>query len=182
MNTNTYNTPENILLVDDDASIRITVQSILEVQGYKVIKAHNGEACLRICQQQTPDLILMDAVMPGMDGFSCCAELKKIFGYKCPPILMMTVLDDKDSLYRSFDVGMTDYVVKPINWQNLTRTIQRILQNRYQNNKLRHQFSELNHLKKALDTKINQSLHRHNQKQMTRVVSLNLNLNMSTFI
>ena len=182
MNTNISAIPETILLVDDDASIRITVKAILKTQGYKVIEAHNGEACLSICQQQIPNLILMDAVMPGMDGFSCCAELKKILGYQCPPILMMTVLDDKNSLYRSFDVGMTDYVVKPINWQNLTRTIQRILHNRQQNNKLRHQFGELNHLKQALDTKISQSLQRHNQKQTTRVVSLNLNLNMSTFI
>ena len=179
MNTNTSAVHETILLVDDDPSIRITVKAILETQGYKIIEAYNGEACLNICQQQIPDLILMDAVMPGMDGFSCCAELKKIFGYKCPPILMMTVLDDKDSLYRSFDVGMTEYVVKPINWQHLTRTIQRLLQIQKQNNKLRHQFGELNHLKEVLDTKINQSLKRYHQKQPTGFVSLNLGLNLS---
>ncbi len=178
MNTNTSTKFETILLVDDDASIRITVQSILEVQGYKVIKADNGETCLNICQQQTPDLILIDAVMPGMDGFSCCAELKKIFGYKCPPILMMTVLNDKDSLCRSFDVGMTEYIVKPINWQHLIHTIQRLLQNQQKNIELRQQFGELHNLKKSLDTKINQSLKHSPQNQSTRFVSLNSGLNL----
>ena len=172
MNTNTSAVLETILLVDDDASIRITVKAILEMQDYKVIEADSGEECLNICQQQTPDLILIDAVMPGMDGFSCCAELKKIFGCKCPPILMMTVLDDKDSVYRSFDVGITEYVVKPIDWNHLTHTIQRLLHNQQQNNELRHQFGELNHLKQAINTKVTQSLKRYNQKEPRRAVIL----------
>ncbi len=172
MNTNTSTTPETILLVDDDASIRITVKAILEMEGYKIIEADSGEACLNIYQQQTPDLILMDAVMPGMDGFSCCVELKKIFGYKCPPILMMTVLDDKDSIYRSFDVGITEYVVKPINWDHLTSTIQRLLQNQEKNNELKQQFGEINNLKQAINTKVTQSLKRYNQKEPRRAVSL----------
>ncbi len=174
MNTNTSNTSETILLVDDDASIRITVKAILEMQDYKVVEADSGEDCLNICQQQTPNLILMDAIMPRMDGFSCCSELKKIFGYKCPPILMMTVLDDKASLYRSFDVGITEYVIKPIDWNNLTYTIQRLLQNQQQNNELRHQFGELNLLKQAINTKVAQSLKRYNQKEPKRVISLSL--------
>ncbi len=172
MNTNTSAVLETILLVDDDASIRITVKAILEMQDYKVIEADSGEECLNICQQQTPDLILLDAVMPGMDGFSCCAKLKKIFDYKCPPILMMTVLDDKDSIYRSFDVGITEYVVKPINWGHLTSTIQRLLQNQEKNNELKQQFGEINNLKQAINTKVTQSLKRYNQKEPRRAVIL----------
>ena len=174
MNTNTSKTLPTILLVDDDTSIRITVKTVLEIRGYEVIEADSGEACLNICQQQTPDLILMDAVMPGIDGFSCCAKLKKILGYKCPPILMMTVLDDKESVYRSFDVGITEYVLKPINWDNLARTIQRLLQNQQKQNQLKQQFGELNHLRQAINTNVNQTLKRYNQKEPRRMITLSL--------
>ncbi len=174
MNTNTSNILPTILLVDDDTSIRITVKTVLEIRGYEVIEADSGEACLNICQQQTPDLILMDAVMPGMDGFSCCAKLKKILGYQSPPILMMTVLDDKDSVYRSFDVGITEYVLKPINWDNLTRTIQRLLQNQQKHNQLKQQSGELNHLRQAIDANVHQSLKRYNQKEPRRMITLSL--------
>ncbi|MCC0179230.1 hypothetical protein I4641_19900 [Waterburya agarophytonicola K14] len=53
--------------------------------------------------------------MPGIDGFNCSLKLRSLLGIQCPPIFMMTALDDRDSIYRSFDVGITDYLVKPIN-------------------------------------------------------------------
>ena len=153
MNNNTSNLIETILLVDDDVSIRITLKAILEIQGYKVIEVDSGEICLHICQHQIPDLILIDAVMPGMDGFSCTAKLRKIFDYKCPPILMITVLDDKDSIHRSFDIGITEYIVKPLDWNSLTRTIKRILQNHQQPNQLKKQFKGFNILKNLYTNK-----------------------------
>nr|MDJ0636927.1 response regulator [Xenococcaceae cyanobacterium MO_188.B29] len=70
-NKNTTNN-QLILIVDDDASIRMTAAGILDIQGYSILEADSAEACLNICQQQTPDLILLDAVMPGIDGFTCC--------------------------------------------------------------------------------------------------------------
>ena len=170
MNNTTSNPIETILLVDDDVSIRLTVKAILEIQGYKVIEADSGEACLNICREQKPDFILIDAVMPGMDGFRCSAKLRKIFDYKCPPILMMTVLDDKDSIYRSFDVGITEYIVKPLDWDYLTRTIQRLLHNNQRHKHLKQQFEELNILKKTMDTQINLSLKQYNK---TRIRSIN---------
>ena len=173
MTTNTSPTLPNILLVDDDTSIRTTVKAVLEIKGYQVIEAENGEACLKICQNQIPDLILMDAVMPGIDGFTCCSKLKKILSYKCPPILMMTVLDDKESLYRSFDVGITEYILKPINWDNLTRTMKRLLQNRQKHHQLKEQFGELNNLRHTIDSTVNQTLKRCKQEIPKNYVSLN---------
>ncbi len=173
-NNNTPSDLPTILLVDDDTSIRITVKTVLEIRGYEVLEVESGEACLDICQEQTPDLILMDAVMPGMDGFNCCAKLKKIFGYKCPPILMMTVLDDKDSVYRSFDVGITEYILKPINWDHLTATMERLLKNQKKHNQLKEQFSELNDLRQAIDSTVNQTLKRCNQDAPRSLVTLTL--------
>ncbi|MDJ0649079.1 MAG: response regulator [Xenococcaceae cyanobacterium MO_188.B19] len=174
MKTNSSPILPNILLVDDDTSIRTTVKAVLEIKGYQVIEAESGEACLNICQTQIPDLILIDAVMPGMDGFTCSSKLKKILSHQCPPILMMTVLDDKDSLYRSFDVGITEYILKPINWDNLTRTMERLLQNRQKHNQLKEQFGELNNLRNTIDKTVKQTLKRYNQESPKNVVSLSL--------
>ena len=74
-NNNANQKKQLILIVDDDASIRMTAKMVLELQGYSTLEADSAEACLNICQQQAPDLILLDAVMPGMDGFNCSLRL-----------------------------------------------------------------------------------------------------------
>ena len=145
-----------ILIVDDDASIRMTAKMVLELQGYSTLEADSAEACLNICQQQAPDLILLDAVMPGMDGFNCSLRLRNIFGIQCPPILMMTALDDRDSIYRSFDVGITDYLVKPLNWTNLLEKIKQVSLNRAKTKRIKRQFEEIYALKEQLNDSIYQ--------------------------
>ncbi len=145
-----------ILIVDDDASIRMTAAGILELQGHSILEADSAEACLDICQQQTPDLILLDAVMPGMDGFTCSLKLRSLLGIQCPPIFMMTALDDRDSIYRSFDVGITDYLVKPLNWADLPFKIEQAALNRAKTKKLKRQFEEIYTLKEKIDDSIYQ--------------------------
>jgi PleD family two-component response regulator len=150
--TNNNFDPQNqiILIVDDDASIRMTAAGILNIQGYSTLEADSAEACLNICQQYTPDLILLDAVMPGMDGFTCCLKLKNILGIQCPPIFMMTAFDDRDSIYRSFDVGITDYLVKPLNWKDLPEKIQQANLKQAQTKKLKQQFEDIYSLREKL--------------------------------
>lgn len=145
-----------ILIVDDDASIRMTAAGILNLQGYSTLEADSAEVCLNICQQNTPDLILLDAVMPGMDGFTCSLQLRSTLGIQCPPIFMMTALDDRDSIYRSFDVGITDYLVKPLDWVNLPEKIKQAGLNRAKTKKLKQQFEDISVLKEKLDDSIYQ--------------------------
>jgi PleD family two-component response regulator len=154
--TNNIFAPQNqlILIVDDDASIRMTAAGILDIQGYSILEADSAEACLNICQQQTPDLILLDAMMPGMDGFTCCLKLRSILGIQCPPIFMMTALNDRDSIYRSFDVGITDYLVKPLNWIDLPEKIKQAGLNRAKTKKLKEQFEDIHSLKEKLQDSI----------------------------
>ncbi|MEM6611939.1 MAG: response regulator [Cyanobacteria bacterium P01_C01_bin.72] len=146
-----------ILIVDDDASIRMTAAGILETQNYSTLEADSAEACLSICQEQLPKLILLDAVMPGMDGFSCAVRLKSILGLQCPPIFMMTTLDDRNSIYRSFDVGITDYLLKPLNWTDLIAKIEKSSSNKAKNKELRQQFTEISTLRKQLQNVIYQT-------------------------
>ncbi|MEY2832611.1 MAG: response regulator [Pleurocapsa sp. SU_5_0] len=154
MTNNSASKNQLILIVDDDASIRMTAAGILDIQGYSTIEADSAEACLNICQQQTPDLILLDAIMPGMDGFSCCLKLRSILGIQCPPIFMMTALGDRDSIYRSFDVGITDYLVKPLNWVDLLEKIQQAGLNRAKTKKLKEQFEDIHSLKEKLQDSV----------------------------
>ena len=155
-NDNTASNNQLILIVDDDASIRMTAAGILDLQGYSTLEADSAETCLNICQQQTPDLILLDAVMPGMDGFTCSVKLRSILGIQCPPIFMMTTLDDRDSIYRSFDVGITDYLVKPLNWVDLPQKIKQAGLNKAKTKKLKQQLKEICDLKEKLDDSIYQ--------------------------
>lgn len=138
-----------VLIVDDDKSIRMTARLILEAKGYRVMEAENGQQCLdiyRLPSLQVPSLILMDAVMPGMDGFTCYSELKKLLGYNCPPTLMLTVLDDRDSIYQSIDLGINDYLLKPINWQDLLQKVQHLLFIQRASKSLKKQLGELESL------------------------------------
>lgn len=150
MTNNITNQKHLILIVDDDASIRMTATGILEMQGQSILEADSGESCLDICQIQRPDMILLDAIMTGMDGFTCALQIKNIFGIDCPPIFMMTALDDRDSIYRSFDVGITDYFVKPLDWESLPKKIARATFIRACSQSLKTQFREMNSLKEQL--------------------------------
>lgn len=162
-----------ILIVDDDASIRMTAAGILDLQGYSILEVDNAEDCLRICQQQKPDVILLDAVMPGTDGFTCSIKLKSIFGIQCPPIIMMTALDDRDSIYRSFDLGITEYLVKPINWVHLPEKIEKVIQTRSKSDKLKQHFEEINSLKEKIDDLVHyRNANTHEKRQ--RLLTLNI--------
>ncbi len=140
-----------ILIVDDDASIRMTAAGILEMQGHCTIEADSGESCLEVCKVQRPDMILLDAVMPGIDGFTCAKQIKDIFGMDCPPIFMMTALDDRDSIYRSFDVGITDYFVKPLDWKSLPQKIARVVLINSCTKSIKQQSRDMNHMRKQME-------------------------------
>lgn len=123
--------PPQILVVDDERTLRLVLKHAMQKEAYRVIEASDGAECLELCQQQLPDLILMDAIMPVINGFDCCAELHRQFGDRCPPVLMITALDDQDSVDRAFESGASDYVTKPIHWAVLRQRVRRLLQTRW---------------------------------------------------
>lgn len=118
----------SILVADDERVTRMLLRHLLEKDGYKVVEANNGAQCLEAYQQQKPDMVLLDAMMPVMDGFACCRELMKISGNQNIPVLMITALEDQASVDRAFQVGATDYVTKPIHPPLLRQRLKRILQ------------------------------------------------------
>src|SRR5690349_18596243 len=115
---NSTGTPSGqlVLIVDDNAENLKQLQYNLERQAYRVIKATNGQEALSIFKQAQPDIILLDAVMPVMDGFETCRRLRNLPEGQTIPILMLTSLIDNDSVEKAYDCGITEFISKPIQW------------------------------------------------------------------
>ncbi|EAZ90384.1 two-component response regulator [Crocosphaera chwakensis CCY0110] len=99
----------------------------MEEEGYQVIEAKNGQQCLEEYSRHQPDMVLLDAIMPEMDGFTCCQKLRSLKGNISLPILMITALDDQDSIDQAFLAGATDYITKPIFWSVLSQRVNHLL-------------------------------------------------------
>jgi signal transduction histidine kinase len=105
-----------VLIVDDDPIVRSLMRATLEVDGYEIVEAGDGEEALDLYESGRPQLIVADVVMPRMDGFALCRELRRRPDSAYVPILMATGLDDVPSITRAYEAGATDFVSKPINW------------------------------------------------------------------
>ena len=116
-----------ILVVDDDPSMRLLLRQTLEQDGHVVEEAEDGETGLAMFERWAPDVVLLDANMPGMDGFTVCAQLQKRLTAVSVPIVMVTALQDESSITRAFEAGATDYVTKPINTVLLRHRLQRTI-------------------------------------------------------
>ena len=103
-----------VLVVDDEAIMRLLARATLEQAGFAVEEAGDGQAGLAAFERLQPDLVLLDVVMPILDGFEACRALRKLPGGEHAPVLMMTGLDDSDSINRAYQVGATDFITKPI--------------------------------------------------------------------
>ncbi len=117
-----------VLIVDDDRAMRGLLRLAIAKEDYRVIDAKNGEECLDKYTQFQPDIVLLDAIMPEMDGFMCCERLRSFPETTYLPILMITALDDQESVERAFIAGATDYITKPIYWTVLSRRVKHFLE------------------------------------------------------
>ena len=112
-----------ILLVDDDPTFRLLTKESLVQENYQVLDADDGDTALTLAHQHKPDLILLDALMGDKNGFDVCAQLLKIHDLHNTPVLMMTCLEDTDSVQQAFEAGAIDYVTKPVNYPVLLQRI-----------------------------------------------------------
>jgi PAS domain S-box-containing protein len=116
-----------ILVVDDDAGGRRLTRATLSKAGFVVIEAADGQQALNLLRDALPDLVLMDVSMPVMDGFTACAELRRLPGGGGVPVVMMTGLDDVKSIEYAFEVGASDFITKPLNWAILPHRVRYML-------------------------------------------------------
>lgn len=116
-----------ILVVDDDFTMRLLMREALEQAGFHVIEAENGEEALQLFISQNPSIILSDILMPEMNGFELCTQVRAHPRGQFIPILLVTGLDDSDSIDHAYDVGATDFLTKPITWALLGHHVHYIL-------------------------------------------------------
>ncbi|MDP3331641.1 MAG: EAL domain-containing protein [Methylococcaceae bacterium] len=118
---------KRILLVDDDSNFRLITSVALNASGFLVDEAVSGSQALEKIARQVPDLVLLDAVMDGLDGFETCRLLRNAQNMADVPIIMATGLEDIDSINRAFDAGANDFVIKPLNYPILAHRLGFIL-------------------------------------------------------
>lgn len=116
-----------ILVVDDGMTIRLLVREALEQAGFLVEEVEDGRQALTMFQRLTPDLVLLDVMMPELDGFQTCAALRQMPAGEHIPIVMLTGLEDEGSIHRAYEVGATDFITKPINWVLLGHRVRYLL-------------------------------------------------------
>lgn len=103
-----------VLVVDDTASNRVLLRSLLASSGFQVDVCESGEDCLAYCEGTPPHMILLDILMPGLDGIEVCSSLRQRFSKSALPIIMVTARSEGEDLAAALDAGANDYVVKPV--------------------------------------------------------------------
>ena len=116
-----------VLLVDDDEVNLLLTAIALRERGFAVSEATRGEDAIRKLGAWLPDVIVLDAMMPGLDGFETCRRVRSLPGFESLPVLMLTGLDDDASITRAYEAGATDFFVKSTQWSLLAGRLQYLL-------------------------------------------------------
>ncbi|NDJ78831.1 MAG: response regulator transcription factor [Chloroflexi bacterium] len=126
-------TKSTILIVDDEATIREVVRKYLELEGYRVIEADTGPLALQLLREEKPDLVVLDIMLPGLDGFTITRSLRGHSGSRPPtdsstvPIIMLTARTQEADRVMGFELGTDDYVTKPFSPRELVMRVKAVL-------------------------------------------------------
>ncbi|MBI4004080.1 MAG: response regulator [Candidatus Omnitrophica bacterium] len=119
---------KKILVADDEQQLALAVKIRLQSKGYTVVTASDGQQALQLAAQEKPDLIILDVLMPVMDGYSCLRELNTRFGRGKIPVIVLTARDRMKDLFEL--EGIEDYVIKPFDHEDLLVRIERVFKRR----------------------------------------------------
>ena len=132
-----------VLVVDDNEANRRLLSDLLSVHGYAVRTACDGASCLASIAESPPDLILLDVIMPGMDGFTVCRTLREDGRYRMLPIVMVTALDPNQERVKGLDAGADDFLSKPIHPAELLARVRSLLRVKHLYDQVEAQATEL---------------------------------------
>jgi len=127
-----------ILVVDDHPSSRMTAVALLSVEGYEVLEAENGSVALDCVIEMNPDLILLDVMMPGMDGYEVCRRLKQDEQTRLIPVVFVTALNDRRARLRGIEAGGDDFLSKPFDQLELSARVKSLVHQKRLNEDLDH--------------------------------------------
>jgi CheY-like chemotaxis protein len=118
---------KRILICDDDPVILRLLQVNLELEGFEVLLGHNGEEAVEIAQSEHPDLIILDIMMPRMDGYQACEKLKSLDATKDIPVVFLSAKAQQSDIERGKSFGVADYLTKPFDPNDLIDVLDRLL-------------------------------------------------------
>lgn len=119
-----------ILMIDDDKLVTDLLEKLLKADGYQTTTVNDSSKAIEVAQKESPDLILLDLMMPQPDGFRVCRMMRELPEFKRVPIIIVTALDDSDSRAVAFGAGATDYLTKPFHPDELSEKIISALEQR----------------------------------------------------
>ena len=119
--------PARILVVDDEERNRRLLVAMLEAEGYSASEAADGAQALELARQNPPDIVLLDVMMPGMDGYEVARALKAAEATRSVPVVMVTALDDRESRLRGLEAGAEEFVTKPVDRNELRIRVRNLL-------------------------------------------------------
>jgi PAS domain S-box-containing protein len=174
--------PGRILIVDDDAPIRSLIRRMLTRDGYQIEEAPDGYKALDLCATFHPHIVLLDIMMPGLDGFQVCTRLQALPDAERPTVLMITSLNDEQSINKAFEVGAVDHIAKPIQWPILRHRVQHLVRAWHADAALRNTRDELENrvaerttaLEQANAELVNQMSAREQAEERQRTLSAGL--------
>jgi putative two-component system response regulator len=142
-----------ILVIDDHSSSRMTAVALLSVEGYEVLEADSGPAGLKRVKEGNPDLILLDVMMPGMDGFEVCRCLKEDEHTRLIPVVFITALNDRRSRIMGIEVGGDDFLSKPFDRLELAARVKSLVRQKRLNEDLDHAEQVLFSIARAVESR-----------------------------
>lgn len=142
-----------ILVVDDHPSSRMTAAALLSVEGYEVLEAESGPAALECVNGAAPDLILLDVMMPGMDGFEVCRRLKQDEQTRLTPVVFVTALNDRRARLRGIEAGGDDFLTKPFDQLELSARVKSLVRQKRLNEDLDHAGQVLFSIARAVESR-----------------------------
>lgn len=145
--------PPRILVVDDHPASRMTAVAILSVEGYEVLEADSGLSALEAVSQGQPDLILLDIMMPGMDGFEVCCQLKQDEQTRLIPVIFITALNDRQARIRGIEAGGDDFLTKPFDRLELAARVKSLVRQKRLNEDLDHASQVLFSIARAVESR-----------------------------
>jgi len=125
-----------ILIVDDEPRVVRLLSMMLREEGYEVLQGYSGEAALEATEKESPDLILLDIMMPGIDGYEVCQKLRETEQTKAIPIIMITALEGIDEKVKALNLGADEFISKPFNKLELLARIRTLLRVKYLHDEL----------------------------------------------
>jgi two-component system sensor histidine kinase/response regulator len=151
MNTNTQQPIPTVLVADDNPNNVQIIALLLRELKYKIIIAVNGKAAVDLVERARPDLILLDVMMPGMDGFEACEIIKLKPENENIPVIFLTALSEKVNIVRGFEVGGVDYITKPFNKEELISRIKTHLELKFARDEMQQMTNHLVELNSIKD-------------------------------